>query len=384
MSEEEIKINKFLEENKKSHFLQSPEWAKVKTEWEHEFIVVKDKKDNIKGTMSILLRKVPVFNRYIMYAPRGFVADINDKITLRELTNKAIEIAKKYKAFIFRMDPDVSADNEEFKNLMLDLGYKTKKKIKNVDQVIQPKYVFRLDIKDKTEDELLAVFNQKTRYNIRLALKKGVTVRTGSREDLKIFYDILKETGSRDNFYIRPLEYFEKMYDELGKDHIKLIIAEHEGTPIAAVLPVKYGNKVWYLYGGSSNKYRNLMPNYLLQFEMMKWGLENKCEIYDFRGVSGFKNEKDNQYGVYRFKKGFNGDFVEFINELSMVFDPFMNRIFNISQWLFTRRLVLKEKINVFKEKIHNLKNKIKENKEKRANKEKGIEERKEESKEEK
>ena len=296
MSKEENELLNFLQENKKSHFLQSPEWAKVKTEWRNEFIIVKDENGNIKGTMSILLRKVPIFKKYIMYAPRGFVCDIDDKKTLKELTRRAKEIAKKYKAFIFRLDPDVSKDNKEFKELMLDLGYKTKENIKNIDQVIQPKYVFRLNLKDKTEDELLASFNQKTRYNIRLAIKKGVTVRTGTKEDLKVFYDIMKETGSRDNFFIRPIEYFEKLYDEMSPNHVKLIIAEHEGNPIAAVMPIMYGNKVWYLYGGSSNKYRNLMPNYLLQFEMMKWGLENKCEIYDFRGVSGFKNENDPQY----------------------------------------------------------------------------------------
>ena len=109
-------------------------------------------------------------------------------------------------------------------------------------------------------------------------------------------------------------------------------------------MPILYGNKVWYLYGGSSNKYRNLMPNYLLQFEMMKWGLEEKCEIYDFRGVSGFKNENDPQYGVYRFKKGFNGDFVEFVNELYIVFDPFMNCIFNISQKIYNNINYIKDK----------------------------------------
>ena len=296
MSKEENELLNFLQENKKSHFLQSPEWAKVKTEWRNEFIIVKDENGNIKGTMSILLRKVPIFKKYIMYAPRGFVCDIDDKETLKELTRRAKEIAKKYKAFIFRLDPDISKDNKEFKELMLNLGYKTKENIKNIDQVIQPKYVFRLNLKDKTEEELLASFNQKTRYNIRLAIKKGVTVRIGTKEDLKIFYDIMKETGSRDNFFIRPIEYFEKLYDEMSPNHVKLIIAEHEGNPIAAVMPIMYGNKVWYLYGGSSNKYRNLMPNYLLQFEMMKWGLENKCEIYDFRGVSGFKNENDPQY----------------------------------------------------------------------------------------
>ena len=166
------KLIKFLEENKKSHFLQSPEWAKVKEDWKHEMIVIEENGE-IKGAMSLLLREVPIFHRNIMYAPRGFVCDKHDKETLRKLTNKAKEIAKKYKAFIFRLDPDISNEDEEFKKIAQELGYKMKKNVKNIDQVIQPKYVFRLNIKDKTKDELLASFNQKTRYNIRLAKKKA-------------------------------------------------------------------------------------------------------------------------------------------------------------------------------------------------------------------
>jgi len=341
---ENNKLNEFLENNKKSHFLQSPEWAKVKTDWKHEMIVIEENGE-IKGTMSILLRKVPVFNRYIMYAPRGFVCNEHDKETLKKLTEKAKEIAKKYKAFIFRLDPDISNTDEEFKKIAEDIGYKVKKNIKNIDQVIQPKYVFRLDLSNKTEEDLLASFNQKTRYNVRLAIKKGVKVRTGTKEDLKIFYDIMKETGSRDNFFIRPLSYFEHIYDCMSPKHVKLIIAEHEGNPIAAVMPIMYGNKVWYLYGGSSNKYRNLMPNYLLQYEMMKWGLENNCDIYDFRGVSGFKNENDPQYGVYKFKKGFNPEFVEFVDELYIVFNPVMNCIFNLSQKIYNFLGSIKSKL---------------------------------------
>jgi len=341
---EENKLENFLETNKKSHFLQSPEWAEVKTEWKHEMIVIEENGE-IKGTMSILLREVPIFHRYIMYAPRGFVCDEHDKETLKKLTEKAQEIAKKYKAFIFRLDPDISNEDEEFKKIALELGYKMKKNIKDIDQVIQPKYVFRLNLTGKTEDELLASFNQKTRYNIRLAIKKGVTTRVGTRDDIKTFYDIMQETGSRDNFFIRSIEYYEKIYDSMGEKHARIIIAEHEGVPIAAVMPIMYGNKVWYLYGGSSNKYRNLMPNYLLQFEMMKWGLENNCDIYDFRGVSGFKNENDPQYGVYRFKKGFNGDFVEFVNELYIIFNPLMNHIFNISEKVYKNLSSIKNKL---------------------------------------
>ena len=288
METEEIK--EFLENNDKCNFLQSPEWAKVKTEWKNEFIVVKDNNGNIKGTMSLLLRKVPIFNRHIMYAPRGFVCDIHDKETLKELTEKAKEIAKKYKAFIFRLDPDVLQEDEEFKNIIHELGYKTKENIKGVNDVIQPKYVFRLDLRNKTEDDLLKSFESKTRYNIRLATKKGVTVRVGTRDDLKIFHDIMKTTGSRDNFFIRPLSYFEKIYDEMTPEHVRLFIAEYEGEPIAAVFPILYGNKVWYLYGGSENKYRNLMPNYLLQWEMIKYQDSKMRMIHNMEYINSKKD----------------------------------------------------------------------------------------------
>ncbi len=297
------KVYEFLQNNPKTNFMQSPEWARVKTEWKNEFITVEDKNGNIKGTMSILLRKVPFINRHIMYAPRGFVCDVHDKETLKELTIKAQEIAKKYRAFIFRLDPDVLQSDEEFKKIITELGYKTKKNIKNIGQVLQPKYVFRLNVKDKTEEELLQSFESKTRYNIRLAGRKGVTVRQGTRDDLKIFYDIMKTTGSRDDFFIRPLSYFQKIYDEMGEKHARIYIAEFEGEPIAATMPIYYGNKVWYLYGGSSNKHRNLMPNYLIQWEMIKWAIEEKCDWYDFRGVSGFKSEKDPQYRCLQIQK---------------------------------------------------------------------------------
>ena len=345
MQEIDKDLKEFLNTNSKTNFMQSPEWANVKTDWKNELIVVKDKEGKIKGTMSILLRKVPLINRYIMYAPRGFVCDIYDKETLKELTEKAKEIAKKYKAFIFRLDPDVLQSDEEFKKIITELGYKTKNNIKSINDVIQPKYVFRLDIKDKTEEELMQSFESKTRYNIRLATRKGVTIKEGTREDLETFYNIMKTTGSRDEFFIRPLSYFQKIYDEMGPEHVKLFMAEYEGKAIAAVLPILYGNKVWYLYGGSSNEHRNLMPNYLLQWTMIKWALENKCEWYDFRGVSGFKNENDPQYGVYKFKKGFNPVFMEFINEMYIEYNPITNKIFNISKTIYNWLENIKSKL---------------------------------------
>lgn len=316
-------LNDFLQTHSKSHFMQSFEWTKVKSNWKNEFVVAYDDKNKIIGAMLILIRKMPILNYTLMYSPRGPVCDIYDLDVIKGLLNKVKELAKQYKAYTLKMDTDVLVSDEKFKEIAKECGFKLPKQSKNFEG-IQPRFVFRINnIKGKTEEEMLNSFEQKTRYNIRLASKKGVTSKIGNKEDLKDFHKIMLETGVRDGFVIRSLEYFEKMYDEMAPNHLRLYMAYLDDKPIAGTIAILYGDKCWYLYGASSNAHRNVMPNYLLQWEMIKWALENNCNVYDFRGVSGDLNKDNHLYGLYRFKKGFNGDFTEFIGELELVFKPF-------------------------------------------------------------
>ena len=220
------------------------------------------------------------------------------------------------------------------------------KNYKNFKDEIQPRFVFRLDISGKTEDEIFSAFHQKTRYNVRLATKKGVVVKEGNREDLKAFHDIMVETGKRDDFVIRSLEYFQRMYDELVPGgHMKLLMAYHEDKPIAGIIPIIYGKNVWYLYGASSNSHRNLMPNYLLQWTMIKEAISRGANMYDFRGVSGVVDENHPQYGLYRFKKGFNAEFTEFIGEVYIAYKPLMYKLYKISEKAYRTLRKIKKKI---------------------------------------
>ncbi len=321
-SSTDVKIYEaFLESHPKGHFMQSPEWAKVKSNWTSEIITVNDSSGNIKGSMNILIRKLPFLPYTMMYSPRGPVCDPHDAQTFNELINQAKKLAKKHRSYVLKLDPDIEKEDAIFGNIIIDAGFKVKSDSKNFEG-IQPRFVFRLEVKGKTEDEMMQIFHQKTRYNIRLAAKKGVTVSLGSREGIPEFHKIMLETGIRDKFVIRNAAYFEKMYDCLGPEHLRLYLAHHEGRLIAGTIAVLYGNKCWYLYGASSNEARNVMPNYLLQWEMIKWSIEKGCDIYDFRGVSGDLDESNPLYGLYKFKKGFNGKFTEFIGELDYVFMP--------------------------------------------------------------
>ena len=332
---------KFLENHERCNFQQSLEWAKVKDSWKNEVILAEDEQGNIIGSLSVLIRKIPIFGN-LMYSSRGPVCGIHDEKVLEQLTEGAKQLAKKYHAFVLKIEPDIKSDDQEFREIVTKLGYRIKDDAKDFSEEIQPRYVFRLDIKGKTEDEIFAGFHQKTRYNIRLAIKKGVTVKEGTKEDLKDFHKIMVETGARDGFIIRPLEYFEKMYDALAPEHMKVLMAYYEGKPISGVIPIMYGNKTWYLYGASSNEYRNVMPNYLLQWEMIKLAIARKNDIYDLRGVSGVVDESHPQYGLYRFKKGFGAEFTEFLGEIYIPFKPVWYKLYKVAEKTFRKLRALK------------------------------------------
>jgi len=176
------------------------------------------------------------------------------------------------------------------------------------------------------EEELLANMHAKTRYNIRLADRKGVKVRlVEDKADLRIFYQVLTETAERDQFLIRGYSYFESIWDEMvPTGYAKFFLVESpEGETIAGALLMTIGDKAWYLYGASSNAHRNLMPNYLMQWEMIRWSRQQGCTLYDFRGVSGDITDESNPlYGLYRFKKGFGGELTEFIGDWDCVYSP--------------------------------------------------------------
>lgn len=335
---------RFLQANPKGHFMQSPEWGRVKSDWRWEAVVEKDTDGNIIAGLSVLIRKVPGLPFTLMYSPRGPVCDVSNKETLVSLFAGVKKLAVKYHSYQFKIDPDILAADTGFIDAMKGYGFTLTTGGKNFEE-IQPRFVFRLNVEGKTEDEALAAFHSKTRYNIRVALKNQVEVKIRGPEALDEFLPIMRATGLRDGFATRPKEYFERMMKAFGPQ-CRLYMAYFQNTPIAGTVAIQYGDKVWYLYGASSNTYRNMMPNYLLQWEMIKWAIETHCRLYDFRGVSGDLSPENPLYGLYRFKKGFNGDFTEFAGE----FDLTLNR--PVSAFVNTGIRLLK-KLRHFKNRRH-------------------------------
>ena len=311
----------FVQSHPKGNFAQSYLWGKQKPMWQWDAIAVRGEDGAIRGSLAVMTRKVPGIGRTLMYGCRGPVCDLDDRETFSQLLDGAKALAKTYKSYVIKIDPDVPSSNTAFSSMLQSFGFRAKEGSKNFE-AIQPRYVFRLNVEGKTEEELLANFHQKWRYNIRLAERKGVTVRICGKEMVPVFSELMLTTGVRDGFVTRKPEYFAAMLDNLG-EHARLYMAfDPNDTPIAGTLAIHYGDKVWYLYGASSNEHRNLMPNYLLQWRMIQWAVETNCRIYDFRGVSGDVSEDNPLYGLFRFKQGFGGDFTEFVGEMDLVLSP--------------------------------------------------------------
>ncbi len=320
-NEKEVKqYNDFLERQDYVSFMQNINWGLVKNNWKEECIYLK-KDDEIYAAMLILIQKIPNTNVTFMYSPRGPICNIYDVNVLNELMNEAKKIAKKYNAYVLTFDPPIKND-EDLKKVLNKNGYTTQKKNSAPHDFINPKFEAKLYLNGKTIEDLKHEFKQKTRYNINLADKHDLKVRYSHDEkDLKIFYDIYKMTVVRDKIGARPYEYLKRMLNAYDEDTLRIYIVEKDGEALSGAISICYGNELYYVYGASSNEKRHLMPNYKMQTEMIKWGIERECKTYNFGGIIYL--EKDN--GLYRFKTGFTHDegIEEYIGKISVIYKPY-------------------------------------------------------------
>ncbi len=318
-------LDEFVAGHINGGFTQCSSWRHVKNNWGYEAVVSRNDKGEIVGAMSVLIQKIPLIGTTFLYAPRGPVCDLNDRAVLSDLKAGADALAKKHKAHSLKIDPDTLMEDQEFINIMKEMGFV---QFAGPDgfETIQARFNYRLYIKGRTEEEVLADITQKCRYNIRVAQKKGVEIRVGTKEDLDDFIRIMQVTGERDGFITRPKIYFERMLDALG-ENVRLYMGYYEGKAISGAITTNFGGKCCYVYGASDNNHRNVMPNYLMQWEMIRWAVETNCFVYDFQGVSGLLDESKPIYGLYRFKKGFNGTLDELVGEFDYTYMPIRSKL---------------------------------------------------------
>ncbi|AXH99952.1 peptidoglycan bridge formation glycyltransferase FemA/FemB family protein [Sporosarcina sp. PTS2304] len=302
---------------------QDPNWANVKDDWGNEQVYV-ERDGEIVAAMSLLIRKVPG-GYSLLYAPRGPICDLHDQSLVEELIKEAEVLVKKYKAFALKMDPE-QLFTKELDEMYRNAGYNVRNEGAGKEDLIQPRYNMIVKLTDEDEESLMLKFRGRTRSKIRSSARNGVEI-TYSRSDeyLQKFFEIHDEMSKRNQISIRSYDYFVKMREAF--DDLRIYLAKHEDDYLAGAVTINYNGKLYYLYAGSSNVKRNLNPSYLMNYEMMKWGLEIGAEQYDLGGVFVLDSEQD---GLYNFKNSFcqKDGVTEFIGEIDKVYNPLIYNMF--------------------------------------------------------
>ena len=312
--------NEIIAELPHAHILQTREWAAIKQKygWAPHYKTWMDENDEVCAAALILERTVVVLGirLKIFYIPRGpLLKNWTDKNLLERVVGDIEDMACKEGAIFVKMDPEVvlgegvpGEENAiEMEEGNFALAYLADRGWRFSEDQIQFKNTFWLDL-SCPEDELLARMKQKTRYNIRLAKRKGIEVRQGSQEDLGLLYNMYAETSVRDGFVIRPQQYYLDTWTQFMENGLATpLIAEFEGEAVAGLVLFHFAGRAWYLHGMSRTVHREKMPNYLLQWESMLLAKQLGCDSYDLWGAPDIFDESDSMWGVYRFKEGLGG-----------------------------------------------------------------------------
>lgn len=322
--------NAYVSQQTYVHLMQSYEWGEL-----NQYLGVRVYRlgalqdGKLVGVMQlhVVAIPIPVLHINYLYCIRGPVVEDPNSPAIPGLLKQAQAIARKEHAVVLRLDLNIPDDDphlDEWQQSYQRLGFKP-----NAHTGVSRRS-WVLDLRPSAE-QLLADFKMTWRQNVRVSERKGVIIREIENDaDFDTYYDILKETGERDDFFIHNREYHKEIYNKY-KSHGQAVIflAEHEGEPLATKFLIRMGDWCWDMFGGSLNKKRNLKPTYLIQYRCFLWAKEQGCSFFDFRAIPNILEPGQEMYGVYEFKKGFGGFSRMVINTFDYVYNPILYKAWN-------------------------------------------------------
>ena len=354
LTEEEYQS--FAEKNSQANFLNAINAAErwKQRGWKTEYIGVKEENTIVSASLLVSIPRGG-FGRYY-YCPRGFLMDYKNT----ELVKYTIEQTKKYlkenQGLYWKIDPYYEYQKhlytgevihgttcDDVLEILKDCGFIHHGLTKGYDPSVQCRWMSVIPLKGKTEESLLASFDQRTRRMIRKNIKNQVRVREVKEEELDTFVEILHQTGERQHFSDMDKSYYINMKKCYG-DHFRLMLAEmpdpESGNyrPLSAASFVFYGNEVIYLSGGTFTDCMKYNAMYMIQWKMICQALQQNYACYNFYGISGYFEKGEEGYGVYEFKRGFRADVIELIGDFIMPIRPFRYKIFELAHRIRSNR----------------------------------------------
>ncbi len=327
------------------HLLQLSAWAQLKERfgWRSRRLALTDARSAPVAGAQLLLRTN--YGLTLAYVPKGPLVDWHDAARAQALLDALRAECRRLGAAVLKIEPDLP-DTAANRILLHGYGFSPSR------QTIQPPSTVTVDLAGGV-DAILGAMKSKWRYNVRLAERKEVTVRELRRTELPIFHRLMQETGNRDVFAVHSDAYYDAAYDLLVPEHAAFLLAEYQGEPLAAIVVAVAGSTAVYLWGASSDRERNRMPNHALQWAGMQWALSRSAKSYDLWGIpddlgrlastmngDGHGVPSDDLpvqidalpghglWGVYRFKQGFGGRVIRYVGAWDMPVDALGARIY--------------------------------------------------------
>lgn len=322
--------NQFLL-NQSGPLLQSYEWGEFQKKMGRKVWRLQVSTNVGKILASATIVKMPLSRGLsYFYCPRGPVLapSINTEKVWRLILDKVSDWTFGERPIFFRVDPEILSNNKWFTPTAV--GFK------KIPWEIQPQTTRVLDL-TLSEEQLLYQAKPKTRYNIHLAQKKGVSVveyHDGSQ--VKVFWDLLNKTTARDRFSAHPYLYYFNLMEVLGKaGQASLFIANYQRRPLAAAIVGNFAGRAIYLHGASSDRMRNVMAPYLVQWSAILSAKARGDKIYDFGGVAPARAAANHPWaGITRFKAGFGGREVSYLGAYDLVYSKSWYRLYRFVRWL--------------------------------------------------
>jgi lipid II:glycine glycyltransferase (peptidoglycan interpeptide bridge formation enzyme) len=324
--------DRFVSSHPQAHLLQTTPWGELKGRfgWSAERVALADPSQQFVSGAQILYRRLPFGLGRLAYIPKGPLVDWHDALQTAQTVTALDRAARACGAVALIVEPNL-LENPEHADCLTRAGFAPGV------TTIQPRHTLLVDL---TPDEkgILGAMKSKTRYNIRLSARKGVTTRQGTMADVETFNRLMTITGARNQFGVRSPAYYRSCFELFARhDQVGLFLAEYQGEPLAGLMVFALGPTAWYFHGASSNRHRNLMAPYAIQWAAMRWAKARGCTTYDLWGIpdedeetleAEFTQRQDGLWGVYRFKRGFGGRLARTVGAWDRVYRPLRYRLY--------------------------------------------------------
>ena len=330
-----VQWDTFSREAETGHLLQSWVWGELKSHfgWLPIRLAAVDQ-GHIVAAAQMLFRRFPLGPVTTAYMPRGPM--LSQTLSLGspdlELMQAVRAASKRQHAVTLKLEP-------EWPDTDLARQWMSTQRFVASEWTVQPRRTVLVDLRPD-ENDILAQMKPKTRYNIRLAERKGIVISRGTAEDLSDFHRLLLITGERASFGVHTLDYYRRVWSLFReRDSVALFLARYAGRTLAAILIIAWGKTAYYMYGGSSDEERQRMPTYLLQWEAMRWAKTRGCQLYDLWGIPDVDDAEvgediqaaetsgvlsQGMGGLYRFKRGFGGRETRYVGAYDAILNPLL------------------------------------------------------------